>query len=350
MSTVIKQLDASAAPAWDAFVNSCEEATFFHRAGWKSVIEQAFGHRCYYLYAVDPQAPEQLLGVLPLVEVKSLLFGHSLVSTPFCVYGGVVADDPNVGQQLIAEAQRLAEELQVDYLELRHREAKTDGWLCKSAHATFRKPLDADDEANMLAMKRKQRAVIRQAIQNEHQTELDASLDTFYDLYSNSVRNLGTPVFAKKFFRLLQSEFGDDCEVLTIHHEGKPTSTLMSFFHRNEVLPYYAGSLMESRQLKSMDFMYWDQMCRANSSRRNGDNELIYDFGRSKVDSGPYNYKRHWGFEPQPLCYEYYLVKATELPDLNPHNPKYKFFINAWKKLPLKVSQWLGPHLSKYLG
>ena len=334
--------DATDIQRWDQFVQRCEEATFFHRAGWLRVISESVGHRPHYLYAEQNGA---ITGVLPLFEVKSLLFGHSLVSTPFCVYGGVAAANDEARSALLDSAKQLAEQLQVDYLELRHRRAQTDGWPHKSKHSTFRRTLDADNEQNMLAMKRKQRAVIRQSIKNQNRSKLEYGLDPFFEIYATSVRNLGTPVFSRRFFAALQQEFGEDCEIVTVYQGDQPRSSLMSFYFRDEVLPYYGGGLPESRDLKSMDFMYWDQISRAVERGLK-----TYDFGRSKNDSGPYNYKRHWGFEPEPLIYEYHLVKADTVPDISPNNPKYRYFIGAWKRLPLRLSQWLGPLLSKYLG
>ncbi len=338
--------DSTECARWDGFVDSCPEATFFHRAGWQRVITQSQGHKAFYLYA---EQHAEITGILPLFEVKSWLFGHALVSTPFCVYGGVVATTDTARLALLEHAKQLAETLQVDYLELRHRAPQTDGWPSKSKHSAFRRQLDVDPESNMLAMKRKQRAVIRQGIKNQHRTELDADnnpqFDNFYRIYSTSLRNLGTPAFSKKFLKALHTEFGAACEILSIYQDGEPRSSLMSFYFRDEVLPYYGGGMSESRDLKSMDFMYWDQICRALKR-----GIKTYDFGRSKNDSGAYHYKRHWGFEPEPLCYEYHLVKADTVPDISPNNPKYQYFIRAWQKLPLGVSQWVGPYLSKYLG
>ena len=339
---IVEQLDATTEQRWDAYVNARPQATFFHRAGWLRAIETSTGHRSYSLYASDNGT---LVGILPLVRTRSLLFGHALVSTPFCVYGGVVADNDAARQALLEAAQQLAEQLQVDYLELRHRQPQTDGWPSKVRHATFRRQLDASDDANLQAMKRKQRAVIRQAIKTGHDTHFDPDLNDFYRVYSTSVRNLGTPVFSKAFFAALQREFADCTEVVSVRHQGVTTAALMSFYFRDEVLPYYGGGLPQARHLKSMDYMYWDQMCR---SVKQGIS--TYDFGRSKLDSGPYHYKRHWGFEPEPLCYEYHLVKARALPDLSPNNPRYRYFIEGWKRLPLFVSQQLGPMLSKHLG
>ncbi|WP_207060978.1 FemAB family XrtA/PEP-CTERM system-associated protein [Motiliproteus sp. SC1-56] len=339
---IVETLTPEKEASWDAYVNRAQDATFFHLSGWLRAIEKTTSHRSYALYA---EKNGKLTGVLPLVHTKSLLFGNALVSTPFCVYGGVVADDPESKEALLKRAQEVAEQIGVDYLELRHREPQTAGWPAKNLHATFRRQLDDDDEANLKAMKRKQRAVIRQAIRNGHETLKADDINDFFTIYSTSVRNLGTPVFSRHFFEALRAEFPEATEVVTVLHDNRPVSALMSFYFRNEVLPYYGGGLPEARDLKSMDFMYWDQMCRA---RKQG--VEIYDFGRSKVDSGPYHYKRHWGFEPASLCYEYHLVKAKALPNLSPNNPKYRFFIKLWQKLPLNLSQFLGPRLSRHLG
>jgi len=327
---------------WDDFVFSQDEATFFHRIGWKGVIERSFGHRTYYLMAEEQG---QLVGVLPLAHSKSLVFGNALVSLPFCVYGGVVATTSEAKAALEQRACELAETLKVDYLEIRNRQRQREDWPYKSASSTFRKEIDADDEVNLKAMKRKQRAVIRHSLKNGLEASEQGAMDSFFDIYSTSVKNLGTPVFPKKFFYNLKATFGDDCEVLTISEGGKDVSALMSFYYKDEVLPYYGGGMPEARNLKSMDFMYWNLLCRSVKKQLR-----VFDFGRSKKDSGPYNYKRHWGFEPQDLFYEFYLVKADSVPDLSPLNPKYRLFIQMWKKLPLKVSQLLGPFISKYVG
>lgn len=341
MALAVKQLQQQDFNRWDAFVQTCDEATFFHLSGWLTVADQACGHRQHSLYA---ELDGNIVAILPLVEVKSLFFGHALVSTPFCVYGGVASLQADASAVLLQAAADKAEQLNVDYLELRHTEAKTDGWPSKSTHATFIKPLGTHDE-NMQAMNRKQRPVVRKSIKSGHSASQDPDIDSFYTIYSTSVRNLGTPVFSKKFFRCLMHEFGDDCELSTVRHAGNATSSLMTFYFKDQVLPYYGGGVPEARNLKSMDYMYWDLMCRAVDR-----GIKWFDFGRSKLESGPYHYKRHWGFEPRPLCYEYHLVKATSLPNLSPNNPKYRLVIDTWKKLPLAVSQRIGPFLSKHLG
>ena len=338
----IKTLENDDIERWDAFVERHPQDTFFHRAGWKTVLERAFGHRTRFLYAEEDGA---IRGILPLAQVKSLLFGNTLSSTPFCVYGGVVAEDDEAQQKLLDAACELAGKLGVDALELRNRQAVDASWPTKALYVTFRKTISADAEENLKAIPRKQRAMVRKGIKAGLTSEEDSGWKRLYRVYSESVRNLGTPVFSGNYLRILREVFGDDCRVLMIQHQGQDIAGVMSFYFRNEVLPYYGGSLPMARTLKGNDFMYWELM------RRSGEEGItLFDYGRSKKGTGSYSFKKNWGFEPEPLHYQYYLVKADAVPEVNPMNPKYQLFIKAWKKLPLPVANTLGPLLAKSLG
>lgn len=330
---------------WDAFVDQCERGSFFHLSGWKQIVEQVFKHKSHYVYA---EQDGSIVGVLPLVEQKSFLFGHTLVSTPFCVYGGAASDSDDVMLFLEDKAIELAQQLSVDYLELRYPFARNNSaYTEKCAHSAFGWTLAQDDEAILAGVtKRKQRAVIRNSLKNNLTHRFDTDTATAYKIYSESLRNLGTPVFSASYFGVLQQIFGERCDVLTVEHKGQAISSVLSFYYKGQVMPYYGGGLNEARALKSNDYMYYQLMCTAKSSRQSS----YFDFGRSKDDSGAYKYKRTWGMEPQPLHYLFYLVKATELPNLSPNNPKYKFLIRMWQKLPLNISRLIGPFLSKYLG
>ncbi len=328
--------------SWDKYIANHDQSTFCHRAGWYRVIKKAFGHQPHYLVAEQDGA---ICGVLPLFEVKSWLFGHSLVSVPFCVYGGALGESAEVVRALEDYAADLAKKLNVDHLEIRNIKPTREDWPVKSIHATFIRELHPTDEENLAAVKYKQRAVVRKCLKNGLTVEFPDKIDEFFHAYSTSVRNLGTPVFSKRYFNELRQEFGDDCELVSVKKDGELHCALMSFYHKDTVLPYYGGGLPESRQSKAMDYMYFEQMCRAG---RKGFKK--YDFGRSKKETGPYNYKRHWGFEETPLHYQYFLVKSDTLPDLNPLNPKYRLMVETWQKLPLWLSQLLGPLVSKFLG
>lgn len=339
----VKSLDAQNIARWDAFVTACPEASFFHRAGWKEVLERAFGHHCYFLYA---ERDGHIEGVLPLGHVRSRLFGHYLSSTPFCVYGGVAADTLEAAEALEVKAESIGRELGVDYLEFRNRVPHHPEWPRKDdLYVSFRKRIDPDPEKNMLAIPRKQRAMVRKGIQAGLRGEIDAGIERFYDAYSRSVHKLGTPVFAMKYFQILREVFTNDCEILTVTKDDLVISSVFSFYFRDEVLPYYGGGGESARGYKGNDFMYWDLMRRAAER-----GIRVFDYGRSKVNTGPYNFKKNWGFKPEPLHYEYRLINARTVPDVNPLNPKYRIFINLWKRLPLAVTRVVGPYIVKNLG
>jgi FemAB-related protein (PEP-CTERM system-associated) len=327
---------------WDAFVLASPQATFFHRAGWKAVIERAFGHTTYFLLAEENGT---IMGVLPMAEINSRLFGHSLSALPFCVYGGVVAINNAARNALDEAAQALAKKLDVDYLEYRNINPFNTGWPRKDLYFTFRKEINPNLEANLLAIPNRRRAMIRKGIKNGLSSELDNNADRFFAVFAGNVHRHGTPALPKKYFALLMEIFGKDCEVLSIVKDGKVLSSVMSFYFRDEVLAYYAGDTVEARDLAANDFKYWELM------RRSCERGIkIFDYGRSKRGTGTYDFKKNWGFEPQLLNYEYQLHRATQVPDTNPLNPKYQLFIKLWRQLPLPVANWIGPHIVKNLG
>jgi FemAB-related protein (PEP-CTERM system-associated) len=339
---VVKLMQPEDSSRWDEFVMRCPEATFFHRAGWQSVIERAFGHKTWFMYA---ESDGRIEGVIGLAEIKSRLFGHSLSSLPFCVYGGIAAISEPARQALDRAAQELAAKLKVGHLEYHNLAPQHEDWLRKDLYVTFRKVMDPDPEQNMLAIPRKQRAMVRKGIKAGLEGSIDDDVERFFGAYAASVHRLGTPVFSKKYFRLLKETFADDCEVLTITKDGRTVSSVMSFYFRDEVLPYYGGGTSEAREVAGNDFMYWELMRRACVR-----GYKIFDFGRSKLGTGAFDFKKNWGFEPQPLHYEYQLHAAQEMPDNNPLNPKYQLFIKMWQRLPLPVANMIGPHIVKNLG
>ncbi len=328
--------------AWNDFNRAHDEGTFFHLFEWRDVLVRAFGHRTHYLLA---ERGGVVTGLLPLAEVKSLLFGHALVSTPFCVYGGILADDETTHAALTEAACALARELGVDHLEMRNRRRRHPDWPVKDLYVTFRKAIDPDAEKNMLAIPRKQRAMVRKGIKEELRAEIDEQVDRHYDMYSESLRNLGTPVFSRSYLKVLKDVFGGDCDIVTILKGDRAVASVLNFYFRDEVLPYYGGGTQEARAVAGNDFMYWQVMERG---REKGCR--IFDYGRSKRGTGAFDFKTYWGFEPEPLHYEYYLVKRKEMPNLSPTNPRFGKAIELWRKLPLKFTQLVGPPVAKYLG
>jgi FemAB-related protein (PEP-CTERM system-associated) len=344
--TEVKQLspaDCTQAARWDAFVLGSPDATFFHRAGWQRVIGGVFRHPTYFLYA---QTGDLVTGVLPLVHVKSLLFGNALVSLPFTVYGGVAASTPEASAALESEALALAERLGVHHLELRNVRRRHKDWPLQDLYVTFRKQILPDIEANMLAIPRKQRAMVRKGIKNGLRSELDGDVERFFELFADNVHRHGTPALPKRYFEALAEEFDSDCEILSVTDSGgRALSSVMSFRFRDEILPYYAGDDERARELAANDFKYWEVMRRACESGLR-----VFDYGRSKRDTGSYAFKKNWGFEPTPLHYEYRLYRGDTIPQNNPANPKYRAFIALWRRLPIGLANRLGPYVVRNLG
>ncbi len=332
----VREVGEEARAAWDAFVARHPEATFFHQWRYRQAVERCFGHRPHYLAA---ERDGEVVGILPLFEMRSLLFGHSLVSLPFAVYGGAVADDPGAHAALFDHARALARNRGADYLELRYLTPSGLEGPTTDLYVTFRKEIDPDPEVNLKRIPRKQRRMVRQGAKRglTHRTG-PQELDAVWRLYAVSVHRLGTPVYPRRWFRTLLEVFGPDCHLLTVRHQGRPVAGVLSFFFKDQVLPYYAGSLPEARRLAPNDHMYWQLMC-LSAAR----GVRLFDFGRSKRGTGAYDFKVHWGFEPEPLPYLYHVPGGGPPPAVNPTSPRFRRKVELWKRLPLPLANALGP-------
>jgi FemAB-related protein (PEP-CTERM system-associated) len=339
----VAQLAAGDERRWDEFVIASPDGSFFHLSGWKRVIEKAFGYQTSYLIA---RRDGVITGVLPLTHVISRLFGSRLVSNAFGMYGGPVASDDESRRALEDEAVRLMERLHAPSLEVRSITAHRTDWLSKAdLYVTFRKPILPQVDANLKAISGKQRNIIRKALKNQLRSEVHQDVDHFYRVYSESVRNLGTPVFQKSYFEVLADNFKTVTDIVVINRSGKAVSAAFNIYFRDEVMPFYAGGTALAPALAGNVFMYWEVMRRACERGCR-----LYDFGRSKVGTGAYTFKHNWGFEATPLAYQYKLAEGQEIPDRSPLNPKYRLLIATWKKLPLPVSRILGPPIARGLG
>ncbi|KIH75383.1 FemAB-related protein, PEP-CTERM system-associated [Geoalkalibacter ferrihydriticus] len=344
----IRSFQQNDANAWDDYIMSHPEGTIFHLTQWKRVVDESFGHPSCYLLAEE--APSnggrpRIVGVLPLVRIKSRLFGDSLVSVPFAELGGPVADSTEIAVALLARAGEVAREFGVDYVELKNTQGLAD-LPTKDLYVNFSKAIDPDPEVNLLAIPRKSRAVVRKALKSGLSAETGHHLlPIFYEMMARSYHNLGTPIFPRRFFGKFLEVFGDKSDLLVVlSPQGKPIAAVLCFFFKDRVMPYYAGSLFEARALGPNDFMYWELMRRGCEA-----GYQVFDYGRSKVDTGSYSFKKHWGFEPKPLAYQYLLVGQKEMPNLSPTNPKYQKKIEMWRKMPFGLTKIVGPPLAKYL-
>lgn len=329
----IESLTEEKAAAWDAFVRADPKGTFFHLSAWKRVAEQAFGFKTYYLFAEEAG---EICGVLPLACVRRPLFGKALISTPLCVYGGAVGRC----DELEEAARKKAEALDVAYLEIRSQEKIATDWPTSDIFFAFRRALSSDHDENLKAIPRKQRAEVRRGMDAGLRVTHDRNLDLFYRIYATSVRNLGTPVYPRNYLKVLMETFGDACEITTVTDDGRPLSSVLTFYYKDQALPYYGGGLPEARAHSAYPFMYWQVMKRAAEK-----GYRIFDYGRSMKGTGAFAFKKNFGFEPQPLAYRYHLVKADRMPDLSPNNPRNEMLCRIWKRFPLPLANNLGPVL-----
>ncbi|MFN3677617.1 MAG: FemAB family XrtA/PEP-CTERM system-associated protein [Sphingomonas pseudosanguinis] len=323
----------------DAFVRSAEAGTPFHLTGWLLAGAAGCGQKAHYLIA--ERLDGTIAGVLPLSEIRSPLFGAAMVSTGFGVDGGVLGE----GADLLAEvAWQSARARGIESVELRGGPAPS-GWAVDTdSYLGFVRPIASDDEAELKAIPRKQRAEVRKALANELTVETgssDAMLTEHYRIYAESVRNLGTPVFPVRLFREAVARL--DADVLTVWHQGRAVASVLSLYHAGTVYPYWGGGTQAARGLRANDLMYFALMrhARARGCRS-------FDFGRSKVGTGAAAFKKNWGFEGQPLAYASRSVHGPRA--INPLNPKYALMIAVWKRLPVWAAKLAGPPIARGLG
>ena len=327
---------------WNNFVLSSDEGTFFHLSQWITVIESIYNFKPYYLYV---RRAGEITAVLPLFLTNSFIFGKKYISSPLCVYGGVLSNDITSCELLLDEVTKLGNEQGVKYIELRNTNRIIETWQTNDSFYTFKKKLHTSEDENYHAIPRKQRAMIRKGQQAGLTSEVSSDIDLFYNIYSDSMHRLGTPVYPRKYFYVLANIFQEKCRIMFIRKDSQPISAVLSFYYKNQVLPYYAGGRLDARTFKAYDFMYWNLMCRSVAEGIG-----IFDFGRSTKGSGTFSFKKNWGFQPQKLFYQYKLIKAKSVPNINPLNPKYKIAIALWKRLPSPIANKIGPIVSGYLG
>lgn len=330
-----------------AFVHDSAEGTPFHLPAWSIAVARGCGHRNHYLLAEGGNG--QLVGVMPLTEIHSPLFGRALVSAAFGVNGGILADNPRAAAQLAEAAWTLAGQLSCPVMEVRGGPLPGPEWeVDTTRYLGFVRDLAPDDDAELLAIPRKQRAEVRKALE----TELEIAIGTgereqaeHYAVYAQSVRNLGTPVFPKRLFAEVLEEFGKSADLLIVRRGGVAVSSVLSLYWKGTVYPYWGGGTREARALRANDRMYFELMRHA---RERGCKR--FDFGRSKTGTGAAAFKKNWGFEPTPLTYYERVAAGAKPRDASPANPKYSLTTKLWSKLPLAVANRVGPWISRGLG
>ncbi|TPG18634.1 FemAB family PEP-CTERM system-associated protein [Sphingomonas koreensis] len=339
--------DAGECARIDTFVRAHRDGTPFHLTGWSRAIERGCRQASHYLIA--EHAGGDLAGVLPLTAIRSPLFGSALVSSGFAVDGGVLSHDEASCGALVTAAWALAEQLGCPTLELRGGPTPDHGWhVDEETYLGFARDLAADDDAELKAIPRKQRAEVRKALAGDLTIETGSDLRDLaahYAVYAESVRNLGTPVFPRALFSGVIGELGDVADVLTVRDGGKPVASVLSLYFNGTVYPYWGGGTFSARSLRANDLMYFALMRHA---RERGC--ARFDFGRSKAGTGPAAFKKNWGFEPHPLAYAVRTAAGAAPREINPLSPRYRLQVATWKKLPLWLANRIGPPIARGLG
>ncbi|QKS00023.1 FemAB family PEP-CTERM system-associated protein [Sphingomonas sp. CL5.1] len=333
MTATVREAEPADHAAITAFVRAQPDATPFHLPAWSRAVERGCGQRARYLAAERGGA---IVGVLPLTEMRSPLFGNALVSAGFAVDGGVLGEE---SEALVAAAQAFG----LPSIELRGGPAPA-GWVVDdTTYLGFVRPLAADDEAELKAIPRKQRAEVRKALADDLEVATGGAEcgAEHYAVYAESVRNLGTPVFPRALFRAVLETM--DADVLTVRHKGRAVASVLSLYFNGAVYPYWGGGTAAARELRANDRMYFALMAHARARGC-----AHFDFGRSKAGTGAAAFKKNWGFEGRPLAYARWSEGAAR--EVNPLNPKYALMVRTWRRLPLPVANLIGPWISRGLG
>lgn len=329
---------------WDDFIDRSSESSCYHASGWKNVIEKSFGHQTYYYLCEDQH--QNIAGVLPIVHLRSALFGSFLVSMPYFNYGGICAESAEASQKLLEEAIRLGKEEKAAHLELREAQAMENGLAVKHAKVSMQLSLPSGSEELWKSFGSKLRSQINRPKKEGMIAKVGGveELESFYKVFSINMRDLGTPVYSKSFFRNILEEFPQSTRICSVYMGNEPAAAgfLVGFRDRLEIP--WASARREFNPYSPNMLLYWTvlQFACENGYR-------VFDFGRSSPDAGTYRFKEQWGAKPVPLYWYYWTRQGESLPELNPKNPKYKTAIAIWKKLPVALTRIIGPAIVKNL-
>jgi len=326
-----------------SFVSTFPGASNYHQIGWKSVIEDSFGHHTRYLMALNG---EEVVGVCPLVIVDSFLFGKYMVSQPFVNYGGICALNDDARQILLNKAIEIAKLEGAKHIKLRATTELEFGLPAKTGKVSMLLDLPADPEQLWKGFKPKLRSQIRRPQKEGMETVIGGmeELDGFYEVFSENMRDLGTPVYSKSFFRNILHTFNDSSAICSVSYKKKPVAAAFLTGYKGILEIPWASSLRDYNRMSPNMLLYWKVL---EYACNNGYQK--FDFGRSTPDSGTFHFKKQWGAAPVQHHWYYWLPEGEVLPELNPQNPKYALAINAWRKLPLWFTRMLGPYIVKGL-
>jgi FemAB-related protein (PEP-CTERM system-associated) len=327
------------APDWGDFLRRRDDARLAHDPGWGRVMCEAYGNRPYYLTATRGGA---VVGILQLVHQKSLLFGSHLSSLPYLDASGVLADDAAASEALLAAARRLLGEAGAEWIELRGAGPIDEALPERTDKLTLHLELPADADALWQGFKPKVRNQVRKAEKADLAAEAGGAelLEEFFGVYTRNMRDLGSPPHSRRFFRLVAEAFGERLRLFVVRLADEPIAAGLTLTDARARLVPWAASDWRFRRLNANMLLYWQMLKDACE----GD-VPVFDFGRSTRDSGTHRFKRQWGAEEVPLCWQYLLAAGAEMPDLRPDSRKYRLAVAVWRKMPVWLVRLAGPRI-----
>ncbi|MEL7310248.1 MAG: FemAB family XrtA/PEP-CTERM system-associated protein [Pseudomonadota bacterium] len=327
---------------WDKFVRAHPAASHYHDLRWGRLISHEFRQRPCYLMA---EQDDSVTGVLPLVQLKSRLFGNFMVSMPYLNYGGVLSTDSVSRDALIEAAVKLGSASNVSHIEFRDQ-ISMDDMPVRNDKVAMILELPESIDALGKAIGSKRRSQVRRPLRENPEIKVGGAelVPLYYEVFARNMRDLGTPVYASSFYERMASTFPDDIKIVAITVGGKPAAAAFLIGHRDQLEIPWASTVRDFNRISINMLLYWEVLRYAIEA-----GFKRFDFGRSTVDAGTYRFKRQWGAEPRQLHWHYWLADGGEPPKMNPDNPKYAMAIKVWQKLPVSVANTIGPRIVRNL-
>lgn len=335
--------DPTDASRWERFLVNRPESTHCHRWGWKEIIEKSFGWQTFYLLAEERG---EIRGLLPLVWQRSAFFGSFLTSVPYLNAGGILAENEAAKAALVAEAIALARKTKAGYIELRHRVDPALHLPTKTHKVSVVLPLKGNKEALWAVLPHKVRTDIRKGMKTDLQADFGGAefLHDFYQVFARNMRDLGTPVYARRFFGEIIRVFPNDTFICRVRHGDTTVAASFLIGYEGTLEAVWSSSRYDFLAMRPNMFLYWSILSFATDR-----DFRLFDFGRSTIGSGTHRFKKQWGSQDVPLFWTYWLPDSASLPELNPENPRYGRAIWLWQRLPVPVTKLLGPPIAKRL-
>ena len=342
MALTIEQLRPELEKRWNDYALNTD-ASIYHDTRWIHLIKKVFGHDSYHIIALEDGA---VRGILPVVRLKSVLFGDYMVSMPYFNYGGAIADNKSIESAMMEKSIELASMFGLTHIEFRDTDARSGEWAVRTDKVNMILNLPESVDALGEKIGSKIRSQIRRPVKEGVYCVSGAHelIDEFYKVFSINMRDLGTPVYSKRFFAEILRNFPQESRIVILKLKEKPISAAFLMAYKNRMEIPWASTIREYNKISPNMLLYWEVLKTAIES-----GYTQFDFGRSTMGSGTYKFKKQWGAEPKHLFWHYWISNGREIPKMNPENKKYKIAIKAWQHLPVAASNLLGPCIVKNL-